>query len=309
MPDPLHDPAEIAPAPGLRTRFDALPSNLRGGLIFLVATVFFSIMVSMIKLAGQRLHVTEILFFRQMTMIVVSLPLILHGWPGSLQSRRPGLQVLRVGVAFMAMTLGFSAIIELPLAEATVISFSKTFFTTVLAIFLLGEIVRVPRWLALAMGFVGVLIIVWPQPGTEFNHWHLMALGSAVCVSLVMVLIRILARIDQPITILTYQSVGVGALMFIPMLYFWKTPTLFEAGLLIAIGVVSAIGQYLNILAMKAGEASAMAPLEYTRLIFTTALGFWLFSEWPDPRVWLGAAVIVAAALYTLHRERRARST
>ena len=78
--------------------------------------------------------------------------------------------------------------------------------------------------------------------------------------------------------------------------------------LLLGIGVLSAIAQYFNILAMKAGEASALAPLEYSRLIFATVLGLWLFAEWPEARVWIGAAIIVGAALFVLHRERRAKS-
>jgi drug/metabolite transporter (DMT)-like permease len=285
-----------------------LPNNLRGGLIFIAASALFSVMVALIKLAGERLHVTEILLFRQATMTLVAIPVIYAGWPGSLRSSRPRLQFARVGLAFTAMTLGFAAIIELPLAEATVISFSKTFFTTVLAIVILGEIVRVPRWTALIVGFIGVLIIVWPSEGHPFSFWHLMALGSALCVSAVFIIIRILSQIDQPITILTYQAVGVGILMIGPAIWFWQTPTWAELGLLIAIGLISTVAQYLNILAMKAGEASMLAPLEYSRLIFTTVLGLWMFAEWPEARVWIGATIIVGSALYVLHRERKRSS-
>lgn len=291
---------------GLIDRWNALPGNVRGGIIFIVAAVFFSVMVALIKLVGSRLHITEILLFRQITMVLIAAPAIWAGWPGSLQSARPRLQLARVGLAFLAMTLGFSAIIELPLAEATVISFSKTFFTTLFAIIILGEIVRTPRWIALFIGFVGILVIVWPALGTDYGLWHIAALVSAVCVSLVFIMIRILSQIDRPITILTYQAVGVGLLMIAPAIWFWKTPTLWELVLLALIGAVSVAAQYLNILAMRAGEASALAPLEYTRLIFATALGLVLFSEWPDERVWIGAALIVAAALYVLNRERAA---
>ena len=261
-------------------------------------------MIALIKIAGERLHVTEVLFFRQLTMTLIAAPMIIAGWPGSMHSARPGLQVIRVAMAFLAMTLGFLAFIELPLAEATVIAFSKTFFTTILAIIFLSEIVRAPRWIALVVGFVGVGIIVWPDDEFGLNVWHIMSIASAVCVSVVMIIIRILARLDQPVTILTYQAVGVGVLMIPPTIWFWQTPTMFEWGLLIAIGAISALAQYLNILAFKAGEASALAPLEYTRLIFATVLGLWLFNEWPDPQVWLGAVVIILAALYMLHRER-----
>ena len=107
-------------------------------------------------------------------------------------------------------------------------------------------------------------------------------------------------------TILSYQAIGVGLLMFAPMLWFWKTPTPWEAGLLVLIGAVAAVGQYVNILALRAGETSALAPMDFTRLAFAVALGLAMFGEWPSNRVFLGAAVIVGAAFYTLHRERRA---
>ncbi|MEM0989381.1 MAG: DMT family transporter [Pseudomonadota bacterium] len=312
MPDPDVDPLPPDPPAGLNEtlaeRWAALPGNVRGGILFIVASAFFSVMIAMIKLVGDRLHVTEILLFRQVTMVTIAAPAIIRGWPGSLHSARPKLQVIRVGLAFCAMTLGFSAVIHLPLAEATVISFSKAFFTTLLAIVILGEVVRLPRWTGLVLGFIGILIIVWPSEAKAFEIWHVVAIASAVCVSLVMVIIRTLAQIDQPVTILTYQAVGVGALMVGPAIWFWQWPTATEWALLIGIGVLSWAAQYLNILSFRVGEASALAPLEYTRLLFATVLGLWLFAEWPEPRVWLGAAIIIAAALYVLHRERKAKA-
>ncbi|MEM6663214.1 MAG: DMT family transporter [Pseudomonadota bacterium] len=307
MPDPSLDSESTASARGSWTDYwTKLPTNVRGGLLFILAAALFSVMVTLIKVAGETMHVTQVLFFRQVTMTVVALPVILAGWPASLHSERPKLQLFRVLVAFMAMTLGFGAFIELPLAEVTVISFSKSFFMTLLAIVVLQEVVNIPRWTALLLGFAGVMVIVWPTDGAGWNIWHLAALASALCVAVVMVVIRILSQVDKPVTILTYQAVGVGALMFLPMLYFWQMPTAYEWGLIIAIGVVSAAAQYVNIIAIRAAEASALAPLEYVRLVFAVALGWWIFSEWPDPRVWIGAIVIIGAALFVLHREQRA---
>lgn len=305
MPDPHVDPDPHHL--DLADRWAALPGNVRGGILFITAAAIFSVMIALIKMAGQRLHVTEILFFRQAVMMLIALPAILSGWPASMRSARPKLQVIRIGLAFTAMTLGFAAVIELPLAEATVISFSRTFFTTLLAIFILGEIVRIPRWTGLVAGFAGVLIVIWPDQTHTLNHWHLMALGSATCVAFVSIIIRILAQIDQPVTILTYQALGVGLLMLGPTIWFWVTPTATEWAILIAIGALSAVAQYLNILAFRSGEASALAPLEYSRLLFTTILGLWLFAEWPEARVWIGATLIIGAALWVLHRERKVK--
>jgi drug/metabolite transporter (DMT)-like permease len=309
LPDPslTTTPVNRTRSARVQARWGALPGNLRGGIWFLVGAAILSVMLALVKLAGQRLHVTEILFFRQITMVGVSLPVIIHGLPGSLKSQRPDLQLLRVGLAFGAMMLGFTAVIHLPLAEVTVLGFTKTFFMTILGIFLLGEVVRIRRWAALAVGFSGVLIVLWPTGEGGFNIYGAASITSACMVAMVMVLIRKLSQFDQPVTILSYQAVGVGLLMFGPMLWFWKTPTPWEVGLMILIGVISAAGQYINILALRAAETSALAPLDFSRLIFATILGFMMFGELPENRVLLGAAVVVGAAFYTLHRERKVK--
>jgi len=289
----------------VRGRWAALPGNVRGGIFILISTFFFSIMLVLIKLAGERLHVTQILFFRQVVMLLLALPVIVQDAPGAIRSARPGLQFTRVGCAFCAMLLGFTAFINLPLADATTLSFAKTFFMTVLAIIFLGEVVGVRRWAAVAVGFLGVMIVAWPTGEGGFNIYTIMAIASAAFVAIVMILIRKLSQVDRPVTILTFQAVGVGILMLAPMIYFWKTPTFDEVVMLVAIGVVSAIGQTLNIFGMRAGEASAVAPLDYTRLLFAVIFGFFVFGDWPDVRVFAGAALIVGAAIYTLQRERK----
>ena len=309
MPDPLLDGPQNGELRTLIMRWwGKLTPNVKGAIFFLIASVLFTGMIVLIKLASERLHVTEVLFFRQLTMVALAAPVIWAGWPGSVISTRPKLQLLRVCFAFGAMTLGFGAFVNLTLAEATVISFSKSFFLTILAIIFLHEMVSWPRWTALAAGFIGVLVIVWPEEGSALNEWHLAAVASALCVAVVFVIIRVLSRDDKPVTILTYQAVGVGALMMPLMLYYWQMPTAEEWLLILGVGVISAMAQYVNILAIRSAEASSLAPLEYTRLVFATAAGLWFFGEWPEDRVWLGALIIVSAALFVVHREQRQKS-
>lgn len=288
----------------LAVKWRSMPGNLRGCLWILLATFFFSIMVTLIKIAGQHMHVTEILFFRQLTMLVLALPVILNNFPRALVTRRPGLQAIRLGAAFFGMLFGFTSIIYLPLAEATTLSFAKTFFVGILAILFLGEIVGFRRWSAIIFGFLGVVVIAWPADGTSFNIYSLMAIGSAMAVAVAMITLRQLAQVDLPVTILSYQAIGVGLMMLPPAIYFWTTPTLAEIGLIILIGILTSIGQLCNIQGFKAGEASAIAPLDYARLVYAIIFGYLIFNEWPDPRVFVGAGMIVAAAIYTLHRER-----
>ena len=309
MPDPLLDGPQNGELRTLIMRWWAkLTPNVKGAIFFLIAAVLFTGMIVLIKMASERLHVTEVLFFRQLTMVALASPVIWADWPGSVISTRPKLQLLRVFFASGAMILGFGAFVNLTLAEATVISFSKSFFLTFMAIVFLQEMVSWPRWTALAAGFVGVLVIVWPEEGSALNEWHLAAVASALCVAVVFVIIRVLSRDDKPVTILTYQAVGVGALMMPLMLYFWELPTAEEWLLILGVGVISAMAQYVNILAIRSAEASSLAPLEYTRLVFATAAGLWFFGEWPGDRVWLGALIIVSAALFVVHREQRQKS-
>lgn len=287
-------------------RFDALPDNVKGAVLLMLAAAGFSVMVALIKLLGSRLHVTQILFLRQLGMALIVAPTLLRNFPGSLRTRRPGLQLARIGCALVAMLAGFSAVIHMPLADATALGFAKSFFVTLFAIAILRETVDRHRWGATAAGFLGVLVML--QPGTQgFGLYGFYAVLGAAAAGMVMVIIRLLSRSDAPATILTYQAVGVGLVMAVPALLYWQPPTPLEWLLLATVGVVSYYAQMLNIHAYKWGEASLMGPLEYVRLLYATALGFLLFGNLPGPYTVLGAALIVLASVYTIRREARRR--
>ena len=240
-----------------------------------------------------------------MTLIVA--PVIIRGLPNSLKTQMPALQTLRVFAATSAMILGFSAFIHLPLSTATAIGFSKTMFITILAIIFLKETVGIRRWSAVVIGFVGVIIMIAPEEGwstfSNFDIWSLAALASAACAGLVMVIIRRISQVDQAITILSFQAIFVGLLMIIPTIIFWVTPTLEEWLWMGLLGIVSVIAQTANIRAYKEGEATAISTIDYTRLVYASILGFFIFAEIPDLNTMIGAGVIIAASLYTLHRE------
>jgi len=280
--------------------------NLKAAAVLLAAGLFFSAMTALIKLLGENLHVAQILFVRQCVMTAIVLPMIVRGFPGVLATERPGLQLVRIGLALAAMFLGFTAVVHLPLAEATAIGFAKSFFVTLFAVWMLSETVGWRRWSALAIGFAGVVIMI--RPGAAgFGIYGLMAIGGAASAGLVMVIIRILSRTERPTTILTWQAVGVGLATAVPAAIYWRWPTPVEWALLLAMGAVSYVAQMLNIMAFKWGEASVIAPFDYIRLLYATLFGFALFSVLPDANTWIGAAVIVAASVYTLHREARLR--
>ena len=292
----------LLPGESRVNRFQQLPDNLKGALILMVAAFGFAVMALIIKLAGERLHVTQILLLRQAGMVAMVGPAILRNFPGSLRTSRLDLQLTRIGFALVAMLGGFSALIHLPLAEATALFFAKSFFVTIFAVWILHETVGIYRWGAVAAGFVGVLVML--QPGTDnFSIWGLASLAGAAGAGMVMILIRILSRTDHPNTTITYQALGVGVLMLAPGIYFWQWPTETEWVLLGSLGVVSYFAQKGNIYAYKYGEASLLASLDYSRLLYATLFGYLVYDHFPGPSTWVGAAIMIAAAVFSIYRE------
>ena len=285
-------------------QFRTLPDNVKGALILMIAAFGFALMAALIKLAGSRLPVTQILFVRQIGMVIMLLPVLVTHFPDVVKTQRIDLQLTRVLFALIAMLCGFTAIIHMPLAEATALGFAKSFFVTIFAVIVLKETVGVYRWSAVAIGFIGVLIML--RPGTEsFSVYGLMAVIGAASAGFVMVIIRLLSRSDSPNTILMFQAVGVAIVMIVPAILNWVPPTPREWAILAAIGFVSFFAQKANIYAFKFGEASMLASLDYVRLIYATLFGWLLFSQLPGVATWVGAGIIVLASIYTVHRESR----
>jgi len=259
-------------------------------------------MAMLIKLAGSRLHVTQIILVRQLVMVAIMAPTLARSFPDSIKTQRPFLQLTRIAVALIAMLAGFTALINMPIADATAIGFAKSFFVTIFAIFILKETVGIRRWTATLVGFCGVLVMLQPG-GNGFSIYGIYAAIAAIAAGLVMVILRLLSRTEKPSTILIYQAIGVGLVLTFPGIYFWQTPTTTEWLILIAVGVTGYWSQMSNILAYKLGEASLLAPLEYTRLIYATIIGISVFGEYPGKSTIAGAAIVVAASAYTIHRE------
>ena len=292
----------------LAKRFSAMPGNVKGALTLLVASGGFSIMILLVKIAGERLHVTEILLVRQIIMMLIVLPKVLIHFPGCLKTQRLDLQIIRVFFALIAMICGFYAVIHMPLADAVAIGFAKSFFITIFAIVLLKEVVGLRRWAAVVTGFAGVLVMM--RPGMSgFDPNSVLALAGAAAAGLVMVLIRILSRTEQAITILSYQAFLVGVCVALPAIYFWQWPTLMEWVVLLGIGIVSYCAQMMNIHAYTWGEASVLASLDYIRILYAVFFGWLVFNTLPGPYTWIGSAVIVAASIYTVQRERKNQQT
>jgi len=263
-----------------------------------------TVSVALIKIAGERIPVVQILFLRQMGMLLMLCPSLIRNFPEAISTKRPGLQLIRVGLALVALFGGFTAVVNMPLADATALGFAKSFFITVFAIIILREKVGPYRWAAIVFGFLGVAVML--QPGTTgYSIYGVYAVAGAAAAGLVMVIIRLLSKTESSSSIIAYQVFGVGLVTLIPAIMVWTQPTPGEWLVILAIGVVSFFAQKSNIYAYKHGEASLLASLDYVRLLFATILGFLLFDQLPQLTTWIGAGIIVAAAVFTVYREAR----
>lgn len=287
------------------TKFHKLPGNVQGTIWALAATAMFVMVAALVKLASQDYHIVQILFFRQAVMLLLVAPTILRHFPHSLRTARPGLHLLRLCGALTALSLGFTALAHLPLATATTLSFAKIFFVTLIAIPMVGEKIGWHRFTSILVGFIGVLIMLRPDPGAAVSPYAFVAIMGAAGAALAVVSVRKLIQTESTVTLLSYQAIFVGGVVALPAFWFWQIPDLPGLLLLLSIGFGSFVGQWLGVQSYRAGEVSVVTSMEYTKLIYATIIGIIVFSEWPDLNSLIGAAIIISAAIYTIIREVR----
>lgn len=280
--------------------------NVQGAIWMTLCGLGFSVMASMVKLASRDLSGFEIAFFRAAFGFLVLLPFVLRRGPGALRTRHLGMHMWRGLLGIFAMICAYIGIGKLALASYTALSFSKPLFAVILAVAVLGEEVRWRRWAATIVGFIGVVVMM--RPGSDaFTPWALLALGDAFAIALLITIVKRLPESETPLIMLFYFGLAAVTLSFPLALWFWRWPTPGDWLLLMGIGASGALSQYWWILAFRAGEASAVAPFDYLRLLFAGAIGMAFFAEFPDHWTYLGAAIIVASTIYIARRESQLR--
>jgi drug/metabolite transporter (DMT)-like permease len=279
-----------------------LPANLRGALWVILSCLCIASMAALVKTLGARLDSFQLAFFRASLGLLFVLPFAIGAGWGVLRTRQPGLHVLRGIAGSVAMMCGFYALTRMSLADATAITFTTPLFLTLLAALVLHESVRWRRWSATALGFLGVLVMLRPGEGV-LELAALVALFGASCIATVRLVIKRLAASDGALTIIVWFGLVSTTVSAVPAALVWRTPTLFDLGLLVLLGCLASLTQVFMIRGYRAGEASALAPFEYFRLPFAMMYGFLLFAELPDLYTLLGASIIVASTLYIARRE------
>ncbi|MBL4864411.1 MAG: DMT family transporter [Rhodobiaceae bacterium] len=298
MTDDLKTGAQVHKA-----RFLALPPNVQGALWLLTSAVLFTAMQAMAKYLGQRLDPFQVALARAFIGLVVIVPFLLRAGfgEGGIATKVFPLQLLRGVVGTLAMFCGFYAVTYLPLADALSLNFARGLFLVPLAILILKETVGVRRIVAMSVGFLGVVIML--RPTGDIDPVAFVALVGAALVAFATVLVKIVSRYDSPVTLMFYTCVVGTLVSIVPAAINWVPPTLNEYMLLALMGAIGATAHNCFIRGYAVGETTAIAPFEYSALIFAALAGFFIFSDLPDGYTILGAAVIVGASLYIVRRE------
>jgi len=281
-----------------------LPPNVQGALWLVSGGFIFTSTGVMIRLLSEQIESVQTAFFRAAIGLALLAPYIATGRVQPWKSPRIAGHFWRTTMGTTSMVLGFYALSMLPLADATAIAFSQPLFSVVVAALIAGEKVRWRRWTATVVGFVGVLVMVRPGEGS-LQLGALVALANAACVAISIFLVKRLSDSEAPLMILTQFAIFSTLLLAVPAIWVWRWPDPWGWVLAVAIALTATVGQYFWVQAFKAGEMSAVAPFEYMRLPFAVFMGWLMWGEMPVIWTYVGAAIVIASALYIAHREAR----
>lgn len=281
----------------LRASYAGLSANVRGALWMLASAVTFTLMTSLIKFLGDDYSPALQTFYRQAAGLIVLLPLIIRDPVGSFRTTRPGILLFRSLAGTLGMILAFWAYQEMQLAEANALSFTRTLWIVPLAVFVLGEKVGPWRLGATFVGFVGVLIMLQPSIANAVGWPAAAALASAALFAMTVTGMKMMTR-DHSVTVLMVWSAVLGFVLAIPYAVLeWRWPEPLDLALLAAMGVLGLLTQVTYIKGMALGDAAAMAPIDYTRLVFAILFGLVFFHEIPNWITMVGALIVIGSTL------------
>jgi drug/metabolite transporter (DMT)-like permease len=291
-------------------------SPLLGISFKLLSALSFTLMSAAIKLLAARYPTGELVFFRSFFALI---PLVIWlSWrsefPSALKTSNLRGHMKRGIIGSTGMFLGFAALHLLPLSDAVAIGYAAPLILVALAALILKEKVRVYRWTAVCIGFLGVLLMLSPHMKPDAFAQGLsggpaigalLALGGAFCSAFASVEVRMLTRTEKTGAIVFYFMSLTSLLGLLTIFLGWTMPNWQEFMLLVTIGVLGGLGQILLVQAYRYGDASLVAPFEYSTMIWATALGWFVFGEWPASAVITGSLIVIASGIYVILREKQ----
>jgi len=288
----------------------------RGIALKIASTFVFTLMLVCVKTVADRVPPGEIVFARSFFALVPIVAML--AWqgqfPGALATARPFAHLSRGTVGVTSMALSFAALGFLPLPEAMTIGYASPLIVVVLAALILRERVRLFRWTAVAVGFLGIVVILWPRltlvSGDALTDAALvgavLALFSAFFSAFAGIFVRAMTKTESTGAIVFYFSLSSSVLALVISLPFgWVVPDGREAALLVLMGLLGGVGQILMTSAYRYADAATVASFEYVSILWGVGFGFVLFGEVPSWSVVAGGAIVVGSGIFIIFRERR----
>lgn len=279
------------------------------------STLMFTLMLVGVKAVADTIPPGEIVFARSFFALVpIVVMLMWQGdFPRALRTDRPMTHLSRGTVGVIAMALSFAGLAYLPLPESMTICYASPLMIVVLAALLLGERVRAFRWTAVAVGFAGILVILWPRftvlsqglPADAALLGAGLALMAAFFSSFAAIFVRKMTETESTGTITFYFALFSSVLgLAVSLPFGWAAPDFRDAALLVGIGLSGGVGQIMMTSAYRHAGAATVASFEYVSMLWAVAFGYLFFRETPTDNVLLGGGIVIAAGMLIIYRER-----
>jgi len=274
------------------------------GLLWTCASgLIFSMLNALMRLLTQHIDPFQAQFLRYFFGLVVLLPVLLHHGFAAYMPKNMGSQFTRGAAHCVGLCLWFSALPRIPLADMTAIGFTGPIFTMIGAYIAFREPMRWERWVATAVGFGGVLVVVGPKLSASGGLYHLMMLASAPVFSVSFLLTKAMTRYESAGVILVWQSITVSILSLPLALWTWQWLTPMEWGGFLICGVLGSAGHYCLTRGFAVADISATQSAKFLDLMWSALMGFLLFADIPSQSTLIGGTLISAATIWLARRE------
>ena len=271
-------------------------------LLAIGATFFGSFMGAGVKLLSDDLHPIVICFYRCLMGLVIITPFVARNNFQALKTNNMRLQIFRALINIISMICWFSAIGMMHFEKATALGFTTPLFTTILAVLVLGEVIRFHRTAALLLGFIGILIII--RPGyVPFEFGTILMLIASFSFSFVLIFVKKLSASDTSLTIIFYHLLYMTPVFFVLSLFYWQTVTLDQFIIFSMMGASGLLSHWCLAQAFKLSDTTFVMPLQFTKLIWASLIGLFIFAEQPDIWTWVGGIIIFISVIYITYRE------
>ncbi|MBX3578452.1 MAG: DMT family transporter [Rhizobiaceae bacterium] len=283
--------------------FSTRNALLAGVLLMLAGDFMFALNDALGKWLVATFTVGQVMLIRSIGAFIILGPLIARQGPANLlRVDRPLVQAFRAVLTAVETTLFYAAVVYLPLADVMSFYMAGPIYVAALSHVMLGEKVGWRRWIAILLGFVGVLVIL--RPGSaELSTGSLIAIAGSLAFALTIILGRML-RGTSDTTLVTWQTICALAIGVVMSLGNWTPAGAFDWGAMLLLGVVACIAHLLIVRALKLAPAATLAPLHYTLLLWAIVFGWLFFNDLPDAQTLVGAGLVVVAGLFIVHRQK-----